>query len=627
MVGPWFAFGILLCCVAVSIYLNSITAGEECDFIIVGAGTGGLALAVRLAEVQTWRVCVLERGPKEGYMSGWYTNNYKWTSPHDPVWLTEPTLRTMETVNDRPKNANGDGRMIYIPRWRGRGGTSRVYGAIVRRASPAVLDLWPKGWQHDDLVPYYKKSEDHYCYYDTEESTDMTREDCEFWHGKGGPMQVNPQIKEVFSAFPKAMRTVCEDKTMPWRGYAGDYNGPLDTRLSCSTFQQFKDSTNANYHPTEEDRVNRAAKTARGSSYTGYYKYNENKPEVIIDARVTKILFDDAHRAVGVVYLNSTTGKTRELRARKEVILAGGAFDTPHLLQVSGVGPRDLLREINVDVVGENPHVGENLWDHISVPYVLKLAQAADDLPPTVNIDGTEYNNTAELFQINGPFSWILHLRSNLSERGPKDMTDVQIYVMGNSSLFDETEALCTTSQTETNNSDRTLEGTIRIIDQWPEYRGSIRAITASIFDKPVLEYGWDYKLDGKSSPAFNNVAKLVRDQIRLLREIFFGKDTPETLRRLVLDEVEPGQDKTTDDELDEWMRGMFVSALHPACTCKMPECVDENLKVKSVSGLRICDTSAFATQTDGNPVATLFAMSEKLADMLKDEYYNKDKN
>ena len=71
----------------------------------------------------------------------------------------------------------------------------------------------------------------------------------------------------------------------------------------------------------------------------------------------------------------------------------------------------------------------------------------------------------------------------------------------------------------------------------------------------------------------------------------------------------------------------MFVSALHPACTCKMPECVDEYLKVKSVSGLRICDTSAFATQIDGNPVATLFAMSEKLADMLKDEYYNKDKN
>ena len=94
----------------------SATAGQECEFIIVGAGTAGLALVARLAEVQTWKICVLERGPKEGYMSGWYTNHYKWTSPHDPVWLTGPTLRTMETVCGRPKNVNRDGRMMYIPR-------------------------------------------------------------------------------------------------------------------------------------------------------------------------------------------------------------------------------------------------------------------------------------------------------------------------------------------------------------------------------------------------------------------------------------------------------------------------------------------------------------------------------
>ena len=586
----------------------------------MGAGTGGLAFARRLAEVQTWKVCVLERGPKEGNMPGWNTDNYKWTSPHDPVWLTEPTLRTMETVQGRPRNVNKDGRMIYVPRWRGRGGTSRVYGTIVKRASPGVLDLWPKGWKHDDLLPYYKKSEDHYCYYDTEQSTDITRKDCEYWHGKGGPMQVNPPIKEVFTAFPKAMRSICEDKTMPWKGYAGDYNGPLNARISCSSFQQFKERTNGSYYPTAAARTNRAAKTARGSSYTGHYKYNKNKPTVILNAPVTKILFDNASRAVGVVVLDSTTGQTREMRARKEVILAAGAFDTPHLLQVSGVGPRELLKEIKVDVVGDNPHVGKNLWDHISVPYVLKLADAADDLPATVNIDGTEHTNTAELFKINGPFSWIVHLRSNV-RRGPENMSDVQLYVMGNSSLFDETAALCTASETDTDASERSLQGTIRIIDQWPEFRGSIKAKTPSVFDKPVLEYGWDYKLDKKTSPAFNNVAEVVRDQIRLLRNIFFGKDASETIRRLVIDEVEPGLDKTTDEELEAWMRGMFVSALHPACSCKMPDCVDEFLRVKSVSNLRICDTSAFATQIDGNPAATIFAMSEKLADMLKDEY------
>lgn len=326
-----------------------------------------------------------------------------------------------------------------------------------------------------------------------------------------------------------------------------------------------------------------------------------------------------------MVYLDSTTGKTQELRARKEVILAGGAFDTPHLLQVSGVGPRVLLDKIKVPLVVENPYVGEHLWDHISVPYVLKLSDAADNLPESVNIDGTEHKDTATLFSINGPFSWILHLRSDVKERQPQSMTDVQLYVMGNSSLFDETEVLCTTSsKTGTDTSDGSREGTIRIIDQWPEYRGSVKAQTSSIFDKPVLDYGWDYKLDNKVSLNFKKVAKVVRSQIRLLREIFFGEkasEVSETFQGLVLDEVEPGLDKVTDEELDVWMRGMLVSALHPACTCKMPDCVDEFLRVKGVSNLRICDTSAFATQIDGNPVATIFAMSEKLADMLKKKY------
>lgn len=100
----------------------------------------------------------------------------------------------------------------------------------------------------------------------------------------------------------------------------------------------------------------------------------------MLHAPVTKIQFDDTPKAVGVVYLDGTTGKTRELRARKEVILAGGAFDTPHLLQVSGIGPRDLLENIGVNVVSDNPHVGEDLWDHVSVPFVLKLAETADSL-------------------------------------------------------------------------------------------------------------------------------------------------------------------------------------------------------------------------------------------------------
>ncbi|XP_076117818.1 uncharacterized protein LOC143085389 isoform X2 [Mytilus galloprovincialis] len=614
-----------------------------CDFVIIGAGTASLTLGSLLADVPYWKVCILERGPMESRMDGWYTNSYKFTTPHDPMWLTSPVLKTMENN----KNTNRDGRNIYIPRFRGRGGTSRVYGAINRRASPAVLDLWPDGWNHDNLTHYYKKMEDHYCYYDSKDVTGISEEDCKKWHGKGGAMQVNTQMEEAFQKFAREMKYLCQKTSMPWGGYAHNYNGRLEDRISCSVFQQFKMRTEKvgkdNFVPTPEARKNRASQTARGSSFSGYYERRQNRANlhVFTSTTVTKILFQNT-KAIGVLCLNEDSEKIFTFYAQKEVIVGGGSFDTPHLLQVSGIGPKNLLTKIKVDIVADNQHVGQHLWDHISVPYVLKLSPDSDDLCctgpdskiPTVNIDGKIYD-TRTLSSINGPFSWILHLRSNLT-RPLQNMSDIQIYVMGNSKLFDETGSLCTAPTTghsdlkeygfsgdedDTVDSEDLNEGTIRIIDQWPEFRGSINAVTANIFDKPKLDYGWTYSEDGIPTKEFEQVSKLFKDQIRLLREMFFGDDVREELRSLIVDEVAPGKEIDTDEELDAWMRGMFVSALHPVGTCKMPECADEFLQVRGVSKLRVCDASAFATQTDGNPAATLYAMGEKLADMLKFQY------
>ncbi|XP_028397112.1 uncharacterized protein LOC114520949 isoform X2 [Dendronephthya gigantea] len=571
----------------------------------------------------------------EERMKGWYTNSYKFTSPHDPLWLTQPTLQTLVKKGNYWSNPNKDGRLIYIPRFRGRGGTSRVYGAIVRRASPAVLDLWPNGWKHEDMTQYYKKLEDHYCYYDLANVTGIPKNVCEKWHGHGGPMQVNSQVQEAFQKFPRTMKYLCEDKEKPWNGYKSDYNGPESDRISCSVFQQYKLRTDKDYYPSDEARRNRASKTARGSSYTGYYEHNDAKPYLSVSAPVSQIIFDGERKAVGVSYWDKTTGEIKVANARKEVILGGGTFDTPHLLQVSGVGPRNLLKKIGVELVAENEEVGKNLWDHISVPYVLELSKESLELCctnetdpiPRVDIDGASYE-TKKLESINGPFSWILHYRSNIT-RVPKKMSDIQLYVMGNSKLFDETDALCTSDPPEYNDQDEedeshdkdTIQGTIRIIDQWPEYRGSVKSVTPHIFDKPEIEYGWSYTKDGVPSDEFKKVSQLFREQVKLLREMFFGDNVREDLKRLVVSEVAPGHDIDTDDKFDAWLRGMLVSALHPVGTCKMPECSDEFLRVKGVSSLRVCDASAFATQIDGNPAATLYAMGEKLADMLKFEY------
>ncbi|CAC5410419.1 unnamed protein product [Mytilus coruscus] len=185
--------------------------------------------------------------------------------------------------------------------------------------------------------------------------------------------------------------------------------------------------------------------------------------------------------------------------------------------------------------------VGQHLWDHISVPYVLKLTPESDDLCctiknskiPTVNIDGKIYD-TRKLSNINDYFSWIMHLRSNLNH-WLHNMSDIQIYAMENSKFFDETGSLCTAptaghndlkeyafsgDKDDTVDSDDLNEGTIRIIDQFSKCRGSINAVTANIFDKPKLACGWTNIEDG--IPTKNSSKCPNRHQIRMLRDMFY---------------------------------------------------------------------------------------------------------
>ena len=231
-------------------------------------------------------------------------------------------------------------------------------------------------------------------------------------------MPINRLYEPHFKAFSRRFTKFCNDSNTLWRKRVDDYNAMEEDMKGCSIFQQYTHRNGA--------RHNEKASTARGNSFTGYLKCNhvpeQSNLKIFLGSPVTKIEFDENKQATGVTILHDDG--TKFIQATKEVILAGGAYDTPHILQVSGVGNREHLEDIGVEVVAENSRVGEDLWDHISVPYVLKLNNAA--------LQEAEKEREVPKFSSNGPMSWLLQFSTGVLKDDLKDIRDMQIYFMDN---------------------------------------------------------------------------------------------------------------------------------------------------------------------------------------------------
>ena len=441
---------------------------------------------------------------------------------------------------------------------------------IVRKPSPSVLDNWPEGWRFRDMNKYYKRMESHYCYTDVD--SDIPEHECKHHHGSDGPMKVNTLNQTEFRPFSRAFTDICYDRGAIWGGKTNDYNG--DDHNGCGLFQQFK------FQDENKDWV-------RGGSFNGYLT-KEVLARTNLDIRtaspVTQIAFDKDRRAIGVYYLASPKS-VRYVAARKEIILSAGSIDTPVLLQVSGVGPQDVMTNIDVPVVAINEEVGNNLWDQVFVPYILQVK-----------------NPSRKWSNQNGPFSWIIHANLDDNPGIRSGRSDMQVYFMDSSPKFSKTDKLC---KGQTGARD---EATLRIIDQFPDYRGNVRAQTANIFDRPYVDLGWNADND----PGKKTIQKLTT-MVEELRK--YWQDESTEWSKEVVGEL------YMEDDIEEWAHRYMDSDWHPACTCAMGKCADANLRVKGVQGLRVCDASAFATQVDGNPAATLFAMAEKLGEELTNEY------
>jgi choline dehydrogenase len=530
-------------------------APDDADFVIVGAGSAGCVLANRLTESGRHRVLLLEAGPRDrhlwihiplGYGRLFKDARVNWLYQSEP----EPEL---------------NGRVIFQPRGKVLGGSSSINGLVYVRGQAEDFDHWRQlgnaGWGFDDVLPYFLRSED------------QARGASEL-HGVGGPLCVSDATgpHELCEAFIDAA------------GEAGvprneDFNGPVQE--------------GAGYFQTTSRRG------IRWSTARGYLRPALRRPnlKVVTEAMATRVVFD-GRRAVGVEYRRG--GETRTVRARGEVVLAGGAINSPQLLQLSGVGPGPLLREHGIAVIAESAGVGEDFQDHLQVRMVLKCTK------PITNND--EINSLMRRLGVG--------LRYALWRKGPLSIS------AGYAGAFFRTDERVATPDVQvhfiTFSTDRMGERlhpfpgfTASVCQLRPESRGFVRIKSPDPAAPPAIQ------------PRYLSTETDRRTNVEGLKRLRAIMTMP-AMRPYVLAEHLPGPEVRTDDELLAYCREVGSTIYHPSCSCRMGTdsraVVDPRLKVHGVEGLRVVDGAVMPSVVSGNTNAAIVMIAEKGSDMILED-------
>ncbi len=522
------------------------------DYVIVGAGSAGCVLANRLTASGRHKVLLLEAGPRD----------------RDP-WIHVPLgygkLFTKASVNWRYNSEPEpelNGRQIYSPRGKVLGGSSSINGLVYIRGQREDFDGWGiPGWGFDEMLPYFKRSED------------QSRGASE-WHGVGGPQAVSdlPDRHELCDAFITAAGEVGIPRN-------DDFNGA--TQEGAGYYQA----------TTRNGR--------RSSTATGFLRPAERRANlaVMTAALATRVLFDGT-RAVGVEYRRG--GVLRQARAAREVLLAAGAFNSPQLLQLSGVASRELLAAHGIPVVAELPGVGEDMQDHFYVRTVWRCTR-----PITFNDDMASWRRKLGI-----------GLRYLRSRRGPLTVSagyagafarsrpglsrpDVQFYFI-NFSAPKAGEQLHPFSAF-----------TCSMCPLQPQARGSVRIRSADPGDAPAIRYNF------LSTENDRNTAVV---GLKLLRRLVRSP----AMQPYVAAEELPGERVQSDADWLGFCREAGGSVYHPVATCRIGSdaraVTDTRLRVRAVSGLRVIDASIMPVVASGNINAAVIAVAEKGADLVLED-------